>query len=91
MRKDIVNFEKLIETYKIEVREILSNEGGKAKGKKKILTKKRCLNCYISIEKNDCTETCLDCKRVFHPSCILEHQCDTYKLDDGLSWVNGIE
>lgn len=89
LRKDVHYYEKLIETYKSEVREILTVEGGKAKGKKKI-QKRRCLNCYISMQKNEATETCVDCKRIFHSDCILEHKCDTYKMED-LSWINGIE
>ena len=84
----MTHYENSVEAYKAEIRELLMGEG---KNKKKRGNKKRCLNCYISLEKSDSCETCLDCKRVFHSHCIIEHRCDTYKLDDGLSWINAQE
>ncbi len=82
----MVNYEKILETYRVEIRDILSE--GK-KGKKK--GKKRCLHCMISFEKNEFTENCQDCKKAYHVNCINSHKCELYKLDDGFSCMSGAD
>lgn len=51
---------------------------GKGKARKK--AKKRCLHCMISLEKNEFTECCQDCKKSYHVHCINDHRCELYKL-----------
>jgi hypothetical protein len=65
-------------------------ESGYKKGKKKV-PKKRCYHCFLSIEKTEGCDTCNDCKKWLHSTCLIVHNCDIYKLDDGLSMVSGME
>lgn len=65
-----------METYRLEIREMLSEGKGKARKK----AKKRCLHCMISLEKNEFTECCQDCKKSYHVHCINDHRCELYKL-----------
>jgi hypothetical protein len=55
----MVAAEKLISVYKTEIKDILSNDA-KNRNKRKA-PKKRCLACYLPIEKNEAIETCPDC------------------------------
>lgn len=86
LRKDVLGYEKIVSQYKIEMKEILTQD---PRAKKKKTQKKRCLGCFFNIEKNESTDNCAECKRTYHSTCIDDHKCEIYKFDDGMSYISG--
>ena len=55
---------------------------------RKSVGKKRCYACYLGFDKSDSGQGCSDCKKLYHKECIARHNCEIYKLDDGLSFIS---